>query len=125
MQTIRLRSGGKLPSLWFSTGQSKKSGFASVADSFTHSLGWRYTCRLCCGGYYSELQNIDCRSLWIQRNTIFARYGRVFQSAEVRAYFNQQSWYRPNPGYHEGLLSQAEKQSAARILAAEKSSDCL
>lgn len=73
----------------------------------------------------SKLANLDCRSLWILRNTIYARHGRMFQTAEVRNYFNQQAWYRPNPGYHDGWLSQAEKQSAASILAIEKSSGCI
>ncbi len=73
----------------------------------------------------SELANLDCRSLWILRNTIYARHGRIFQTAEVRNYFNQQAWYQPHSGYHDGLLSQAEKQSAANILAIEKSSGCI
>lgn len=73
----------------------------------------------------SELRNLDCRSLWILRNTIYARYGRIFSDPEVRNYFNQQAWYQPNSGYHDGLLTASEKTSAARVMAVEKQFGCL
>ncbi|MGE3727998.1 MAG: YARHG domain-containing protein [Candidatus Sericytochromatia bacterium] len=73
----------------------------------------------------SELRNLDCRSLWILRNTIYARYGRIFSDPEVRSYFNQQDWYQPNSQYHDGLLTSSEKTSAAKIMAVEKQFSCL
>jgi len=42
----------------------------------------------------SELSSEDLR---IYRNLIFAKYGYVFKSIDLSEYFNNTSWYKPNP----------------------------
>ena len=42
---------------------------------------------------YDDISNYDRGQLRVLRNSIYARHGRIFQDAELREYFNQQSWY--------------------------------
>jgi hypothetical protein len=46
-----------------------------------------------------------CRVL---RNTVFARHGRHFESADLRSHFRSRSWYRVNPDYSDSLLRPAD-----------------
>ena len=39
------------------------------------------------------LGNFDNKELRIMRNEIFARYGYIFKTAEMKAYFESQDWY--------------------------------
>ncbi|MBR6926006.1 MAG: YARHG domain-containing protein [Bacteroidaceae bacterium] len=43
----------------------------------------------------SELQAYSAWDLKIMRNEIYARHGYIFQTADMKNYFNSQSWYRP------------------------------
>jgi hypothetical protein len=48
----------------------------------------------------------------IMRNEIFARYGYVFKNTELRNYFMNQPWYRPQYDNVEGFLNEVEKRNA-------------
>ncbi|MEC4983545.1 MAG: YARHG domain-containing protein [Oscillatoria sp. PMC 1068.18] len=55
----------------------------------------------------------------IMRNSIYARHGRRFQSQELQAYFNNQTWYEPRYSPQEfpnSLLSSLEQENAVYIL---------
>ncbi|MBD2577560.1 YARHG domain-containing protein [Oscillatoria sp. FACHB-1406] len=55
----------------------------------------------------------------IMRNSIFARYGRKFDSPELQAYFNNQAWYKGRyeaATFPDSLLSKLEMQNANYIL---------
>lgn len=39
------------------------------------------------------LQRYSVRELWIAKNEIFARKGRIFKNQELQNYFNSKSWY--------------------------------
>jgi len=43
----------------------------------------------------SELSEMSDRELKIMRNEIFARYGYIFKTKDMKNYFSAQSWYRP------------------------------
>ena len=43
----------------------------------------------------SELQGYSAWDLKVMRNEIYARHGYIFQTADMKNYFNSQSWYRP------------------------------
>lgn len=44
-------------------------------------------------------------TLRLMRNTIFAKHGYVFESDDLRKYYNSKEWYRPNPNYDNSQLS--------------------
>ena len=64
----------------------------------------------------SDMQQYSNWVLTLMRNEIYARHGRTFQNQRIRAYFNNQSWYRPTSSFRESWLNSTEKQNAARIL---------
>lgn len=68
----------------------------------------------------SEVANLSAGDLRLMRNEIFARHGHVFQSADLRAYFGQQSWYSPQAGDATGRLSAIERRNVETIQAAER-----
>ena len=41
-------------------------------------------------------------------NEIYARHGYIFRTPSIRAYYEAQSWYRPNPNY-DGSVSEIEQ----------------
>lgn len=47
-------------------------------------------------------------------NEIYARHGFVFRTASIRAYYEAQSWYHPDPGY-DGSLSAIEQYNVGLL----------
>jgi serine/threonine protein kinase len=68
----------------------------------------------------SDLSGLPKLRLRILRNTVYARHGRIFDTPEMRAYFNRQSWYQPRADYRDALLTPADKVNVETILAEEK-----
>ncbi len=67
----------------------------------------------------ADLEGKSAFELDLLRNSIFARHGHRFQNATLQAYFEQQSWYRPQYEPDESpaaRLSALEAQNAAYIL---------
>jgi hypothetical protein len=54
------------------------------------------------------------------RNEIYARHGRVFADKKLQGYFASLPWYKPNPAYHDSLLTPMERQNVNTLLAHEK-----
>jgi hypothetical protein len=67
-----------------------------------------------------ELDYLPEWDLMVARNAIYARHGRIFQHKPLQDYFSSFPWYKPNPKYHDGLLSELEKYNANVILQLEK-----
>ncbi|MBD2144047.1 YARHG domain-containing protein [Sphaerospermopsis sp. FACHB-1194] len=66
----------------------------------------------------ADLSGKSGYELDIMRNTIFAVHGRRFNTPELQAYFNQQSWYNPQYSPQEfpvDLLSKIEVENAEFI----------
>ncbi|WP_427159355.1 protein kinase domain-containing protein [Aliinostoc sp. HNIBRCY26] len=66
----------------------------------------------------ADLNGKDGYTLDIMRNTIFARHGRRFDTPELQAYFNTQTWYQPIYSPREfplKLLSRLEQQNVDYI----------
>ena len=59
----------------------------------------------------SEVSNLDETSKKIMRNEIFARYGFIFHTAEMKSYFNTQPWYKPKYQDVSSRLSKIELQN--------------
>ncbi len=72
----------------------------------------------------SELQGLSNRELYLARNEIYARHGRMFKNADLQEYFNSKSWYRGtiNPDeFSDDMLTTVERNNANLILAVERS----
>ena len=63
----------------------------------------------------ADLRNKSRWQLKIMRNEIYARHGYIFQTQEMKNYFNNQSWY--NPVYYDvtHMLTSLEKSNIAYI----------
>ena len=73
-----------------------------------------------------QIMNLSNNSLWIARNEIFARHGKIFQNAYLDAYFRSCSWYEPIEDKNDvpdSELSQIEKDNIQKILEAEAAFD--
>jgi len=67
--------------------------------------------------FYENLPKDQYRLL---RNLVYARHGYIFKSEDLKAIFNQFSWYKPNPDFKESDLSKEEKAYVERMLKMEK-----
>ena len=71
-----------------------------------------------------QLVNFNDNQLWIARNEIYARHGKVFQNEYLNSYFNTCSWYQPIEGkteVGERELNEVELANLKRITEAEAS----
>lgn len=59
----------------------------------------------------AELQGRSKAELRVMRNEIFARHGRIFQSADLNAFFSAKPWYKQDPNYADSMLSEVDKQN--------------
>ncbi len=66
-----------------------------------------------------ELQGKSKAELRVMRNEVYARHGRVFQSADLHDYFAQKPWYSQNPGYSDSMLSGVDKENIRILQEAE------
>jgi hypothetical protein len=61
----------------------------------------------------NELYGLSAWELRIARNEIYARRGKIFHNAQLRAYFLSQSWYVPR--YENPQLNPIEQANVALI----------
>jgi hypothetical protein len=64
---------------------------------------------------YNDLKNKSRWQLKIMRNEIYARHGFIFQTREMKNYFNNQSWYNPVYNNVSHMLTSIEKSNIAYI----------
>lgn len=72
------------------------------------------------------LEGFSNNSLWIGRNEIYARHGRLFDNVYLQRYFDRCTWYKgeiPAQEFQESVLNQTEKDNIKLLLAAEKEYD--
>ncbi len=70
----------------------------------------------------SDLAGLTKDELRIARNEIYARHGRMFDSADLDEYFNSKSWYNgtiPAASFSENMLNDYEKKNAELIKSVE------
>lgn len=81
----------------------------------------------------SELPMVDItrvpsmtkEELRIARNTIYAKYGRVFKSADLKAHFAKQPWYKENPRFKESDLKEGDQRIVNMIRLWENKTEVL
>jgi eukaryotic-like serine/threonine-protein kinase len=67
----------------------------------------------------SDIAGLIDSDLRLLRNTVYARYGRVFDSPDLQQYFTKRSWYRPRGEYSDSDLSSVDRANVALIRSAE------
>ncbi len=67
----------------------------------------------------SDIAGLPKPRLRLLRNTVYARYGRIFDSADLRAYFNRKSWYQPRADFKPTMLTEIDKANVETIGAEE------
>lgn len=55
-----------------------------------------------------ELSKMSKEDLRLARNSIFAKYGRVFKSKDLREHFAGQSWYKERPSFRQSDMSKSD-----------------
>lgn len=71
-----------------------------------------------------HLENLSNNELWIARNEIYARHGKIFQNEYLASYFSSCSWYEAKEGkaeITERELNEVEISNLKLIVAAEES----
>ena len=71
----------------------------------------------------AELEALSTHDLFIARNEIYARHGRIFQNQELRDYFEAKRWYRAivqPDDFNDSVLNDAERANANLMLEIEK-----
>lgn len=63
----------------------------------------------------TDIQEMDEPTLKLMRNEIFARYGYIFKSAELKTHFTTQSWYKPVSTDVTKQLTDIEKKNTDLI----------
>jgi hypothetical protein len=59
------------------------------------------------------------------RNEIYARRGKIFKDKWLQKYFSSFAWYKANPKFSEGLLTEIEKKNVATIKAYQGKAESL
>jgi serine/threonine-protein kinase len=70
----------------------------------------------------NDLAGISDPDLRMLRNTIYARHGRIFDTADLQRYFSTRSWYRPRSEYKDADLTANDRANVALIKSAEGAS---
>jgi len=73
-----------------------------------------------------NLANMSDNELWIARNEIFARHGRMFTNTYLQLHFDQCTWYQgtvPPEQFDENVLTQTERDNLQLLIAAEQEYD--
>ena len=68
----------------------------------------------------TDIAGLPKPRLRILRNMVYARHGRIFDTAEMRNYFNRQPWYEPRNDYRDSMLTAADRANVETIQAEEK-----
>ncbi len=67
----------------------------------------------------SQVQKLSPEDLKLLRGIIFGRHGRVFKDYDIKAYLEEQPWYKPNSEFKNSLLNDTERRNLDIIRIAE------
>jgi serine/threonine-protein kinase len=68
----------------------------------------------------ADLSGLTPAQLRLMRNTISARYGRVFQGGDLPNYFLSRPWYHPRTDFNDRVLSTNDRANADLVKAFEE-----
>jgi len=66
-----------------------------------------------------QVQRLTLEDLKLLRGIVFGRHGRVFKDGEIKAYLEEQSWYKPNSEFKNSMLNDTERRNLDLIRIAE------
>ena len=69
----------------------------------------------------AQAQKLEMYDLKLLRAIIFGRHGRVFKDNDIKAYLDEQPWYKPNADFKNSMLSDVERRNLDVIRIAEAS----
>jgi hypothetical protein len=69
----------------------------------------------------SQIQALELQDLKMLRGIVFGRHGRIFKDSDIKAYLQEQSWFKPNPDFKNSLLNNTERRNLDVIRIAEAS----
>jgi YARHG domain len=67
----------------------------------------------------TQLRKLELWDLKLMRGLVFGRHGRVFKDAEIKAYLENQPWYKPNADFNNSMLNETERRNLDLIRIAE------
>jgi hypothetical protein len=67
----------------------------------------------------AQIQPLELYELKLLRGLVFGRHGRVFKDGEIKAFLEQQSWYKPSSEFSNSVLNDTERRSLDLIRIAE------
>ncbi len=67
----------------------------------------------------TQIRNLTLEDLKLLRGIVFGRHGRVFKDFDIKAYLEEQPWFKPNPDFRNSLLNDIERRNLDMILMAE------
>jgi len=68
-----------------------------------------------------NLDSLGKDELKVLRNTVYARYGYIFKTKDMKSHFAAQWWYEPNPDYNKSMLSDYDWELIKRLKEREES----
>ena len=69
----------------------------------------------------TQVQPLEMEDLKLLRGIIFGRHGRIFKDNDIKAYLEEQSWYKPNSEFKNSMLNDTERRNLDVIRIAEAS----
>jgi hypothetical protein len=69
----------------------------------------------------AQLKPLYIEDLKLLRGIVFGRHGRIFKDAEIKAYLEEQPWFKPNPDFSNAMLNDTERRNLDLIRIAEAS----
>src|SRR5215212_1950764 len=67
----------------------------------------------------AQVQRLTLEDLKLLRGIVFGRHGRVFKDGEIKAYLEEQSWYKPNSEFKNSMLNDTERRNLDLMRIAE------
>src|SRR6185369_14524661 len=67
----------------------------------------------------AQAQKLEMYDLKLLRGIIFGRHGRVFKDSDIKAYLEEQAWYKANPDFKNSQLNDVERRNLDVIRIAE------
>ena len=68
-----------------------------------------------------QIQKLEMYDLKLLRGIIFGRHGRVFKDTDIKAYLDEQPWFKANPDFKNSMLNDMERRNLDLIRIAEAS----
>src|SRR5262249_28059905 len=67
----------------------------------------------------ADLNDLNRAALRVLRNTVYARYGRIFDDVELQNYFSARPWYKPRRDYSDKQLTDIDRGNVSLIKSVE------